>query len=28
MLTIDRPKFSPEDIEKLEAAQRNNRTSE
>jgi len=27
-LTIDRPKLSPEDIKKLEAAQRNNRVSE
>jgi arylsulfatase len=27
-LTIDRPKLSPEDIKKLEAAQRNNRASE
>ena len=27
-LTIDRPKLSPEDIKKLEAAQRNNKTSE
>jgi len=28
MLTIDRPKLSPEDIKKLETAQRNNRASE
>jgi arylsulfatase len=27
-LTIDRPKLTPEDIKKLEAAQRNNRASE
>jgi arylsulfatase len=27
-LTIDRPQLSPEDIKKLEAAQRNNKTSE
>ena len=27
-LTIDRPKLSPEDIKKLEAAQRNNKVSE
>ncbi len=27
-LTIDRPKLSPDDIKKLEAAQRNNKTSE
>jgi arylsulfatase len=27
-LTIDRPKLSPEDIKKLEQAQRNNRVSE
>ena len=27
-LTIDRPQLSPEDIEKLEMAQRNNRASE
>jgi hypothetical protein len=27
-LTIDRPKLSPDDIKKLEAAQRNNRVSE
>ena len=27
-LTIDRPKLSPEDVKKLEAAQRNNRASE
>jgi hypothetical protein len=27
-LTIDRPKLSPEDIKKLEAAQRNNRVSD
>lgn len=27
-LTIDRPKLSPEDIKKLQAAQRNNRASE
>jgi arylsulfatase len=27
-LTIDRPKLSPDDIKKLEQAQRNNRTSE
>ena len=27
-LTIDRPKLSPEDVKKLEMAQRNNRASE
>jgi arylsulfatase len=27
-LTIDRPKLSPEDIKKLEAAMRNNKMSE
>ena len=27
-LTIDRPKLTPEDIKKLEAAQRNNKVSE
>jgi arylsulfatase len=27
-LTVDRPQLSPEDIQKLEAAQRNNRVSE
>jgi hypothetical protein len=27
-LTIDRPKLAPEDIKKLEAAQRNNKVSE
>jgi arylsulfatase len=27
-LIIDRPQLSPEDIKKLEAAQRNNKTSE
>ena len=27
-LTIDRPKLTPEDIKKLEAAQRNNEVSE
>jgi arylsulfatase len=27
-LTVDRPKLSPEDVKKLEAAQRNNRASE
>jgi arylsulfatase len=27
-LTIDRPKLSPEDVKKLEAAQRNNKASE
>ena len=27
-LTIDRPKLSPEDVKKLEAAQRNNKVSE
>jgi arylsulfatase len=27
-LTIDRPQLSPEDIKKLETAQRNNRVSE
>ena len=27
-LTIDRPQLSPEDIKKLEMAQRNNKTSE
>jgi len=28
ILTIDRPKLSPEDIKRLEAAQRNNKVSE
>ena len=27
-LTIDRPKLSPEDVKKLEAARRNNKVSE
>ncbi len=27
-LTVDRPQLTPEDIKKLEAAQRNNKTSE